>query len=143
MQTIARRTAGATSMARKPPAPEALSKMYRPADDYERIELFRRYATFAAAKFVDDPEAGRREAAAAALHLVLHLDHRAMAPFLSLLEAHRPRQRKSPPARWIPEARIAAATDGLMQIDYGMTEALAAKEVLNTSWLFLLIFMTT
>jgi hypothetical protein len=134
MRTIADAKArGLTSMARKPPSPAALPETYFPVNDHERIEQFRRGTTFAAQKFVDDPEAGRREAAVAALRLVHQLttDAHVIAPFKSLLEEHRPQRGKNPPAKWIPEARIAAATDGLMQID-DMTEALAADDVLKT-----------
>ena len=122
-------------MPRKPPDPAALRETYFPVNDQERVEIFWRGATFAAQKFVEDQEAGRREAGIAALRLVFHLtdDVRVMAPFRSLLETHRPRRGPNgqPPEKWVPAARIAAATDGLMHL--GIHQKDACEYVFKTA----------
>ena len=119
----------------KPPKPAKPRESYFPANDRERIEIFWRAATFAAQKFVEDKEAGQREATIAALRLVLHLtdDMRVIAPFRSLLEAHRPRRgpNSEAPEEWIPATRIAAATAGLMHL--GVHEKDACEYVFKSA----------
>jgi hypothetical protein len=120
-------------MPRKAPDPAPTSGIRLATDDATRIATFLRDARSAGRKFAQDPEAGRREAVAATLRLLVSLtsENDTVAAFKSLLETHRPQRggHGDPPWRWKSTARIAAATDGLMQM--GLTEGAAAMEVLK------------